>query len=88
MTEEAAGQGPALSEGLGRTPLSGRDIKQPHKLNDDAIVLAGLAETLQRRFDEAHHEGGIDDAMNLSWAYEALAQLAKTLADNISDYAA
>ena len=63
-------------------------VRPPHKLNDDAIVLAGLAETLQRRFDDAQSQDGIDDALNLSWAYEALSQLAKTLADRISDYAA
>jgi hypothetical protein len=64
-----------------------RRVKTPVELNDDAIVVAGLAETLQRRLDEAHNGNDIDDALNLAWAFAALAQLAQLLSDRIGDYA-
>jgi len=64
-----------------------RRLKRPVDLNDDAIVLAGLAETLQRRLEDAQSEDAIDDALNLGWAFAALAQLAQLLSDGIGLYA-
>ncbi len=71
----------ALSAGLGRP------VKEPYKLNDVAIYIAGLAEVLQEQLDEAQHCTGIEGALNLSWSYKALAELASDLAEQIGHYA-
>lgn len=60
--------------------------KKPHQLNEIAIYLAGLAEILQQQLDNAQHTGGIEDALNLSWAYKALGQMANDLAEQIAEY--
>lgn len=80
-TAEPTGAASALSAGLGRT------VKEPYKLNDVAIYIAGLAEVLQAQLDNAQHCTGIDEALNLSWSYKALAELASDLAEQIGHYA-
>jgi len=76
-----AGAASALDDGLGCA------LKAPHELNDIAIYVAGLAEVLQQKLDEAQHRKGVEDAMNISWAYNALGQMANDLAEQISQYA-
>jgi hypothetical protein len=61
-------------------------IKQPHQLNDDAINLVKLAETLQESLEYSCNCSGITDTFRLSCAYETLAELATLLAYRISEY--
>jgi len=60
---------------------------EPWKLIDDAIVLSGLIQTLHMRLEESASEDGISDAMNLSWSFDAVAQLATALAKKIMEHA-
>ena len=75
------GAASALSAGLGC------ELKEPHKLNDVAIFIAGLAEVLQQKLEEAQHCNGIEGAINLSLAFDALGSMASDLAEQISQYA-
>lgn len=62
-------------------------LKTPSKLNDVAIFIAGLAEMLQARLDECQHGDVIHDANHLYWSYQALAEMANDLAEQIGQYA-
>ena len=63
-------------------------VRQPHELISTAIHLTGLAEVLYDALTNAQDGEEIRGAANIGWGYEALAELAKKLADEISDYAA
>jgi hypothetical protein len=63
------------------------EAKTPQKLNDEAIYIAGLAETLQCMLEASISEDGneLEGALNLSFSFMALSELAKTLSERIGD---
>ena len=69
------------------TAVLGAPLKDPAKLNDVAIYIVGLATVLRLVKLLLQHCKGIEDAMNLSWAYKALAEMVSDLGEQIGDYA-
>lgn len=57
------------------------------ELNDEAIRITGLAESLCFVAGEAVASGDFKNAQNLSWAYECLAGAANALAKRLSEVA-
>lgn len=63
-------------------------VRKPHELISTAVHLTGLAEVLYDALTNAQDGDEIRGAAaNIGWGYEALAELAKKLADEIIDYA-
>ena len=61
--------------------------KKCQALNDRAIYLTGLCEVLCTQSGETIAMGELGAAMELSWAYKALADMADRLADDLSEIA-
>ena len=57
------------------------------ELNDEAIRITGLAESLCFVAGETVVAGDFKDAQNLSWAYECLAGAANALAKRLGEVA-
>lgn len=62
-------------------------LRSQNDLINTAIHLTGLAEVLLDALANAASGEEIKGAANIAWGYNALAELANKLADDISDYA-